>query len=133
MMRATIAGAAYFALVMSVGFGLGAVRTLYVAPRLGEVPAVLIELPVILTAAWLLCGWLLRRFAVPPDWRDRLVMGGLGFVLLMAAETAMSYYLFDRPLAEQLQLLTEPAGALGLLGQFIFATFPLFHRSGGGR
>ena len=38
-------GAVYFAIVFLVGFALGALRTLVMAPRLGDTLAVLLERP----------------------------------------------------------------------------------------
>ena len=59
-------GAAYFALVFAAGFALGVVRVLVLAPRLGALSAVALELPLILTVSWIACGWVLKRFSVPP-------------------------------------------------------------------
>ncbi|TIX75996.1 MAG: hypothetical protein E5V21_21505, partial [Mesorhizobium sp.] len=59
-MRAIRLGAVYFASVFAVGFALGTIRMLVLVPQLDELGAVAVELPVILTAAWIICGWLLR-------------------------------------------------------------------------
>jgi hypothetical protein len=123
--RAGVAGVAYFALMLSIGFALGTLRTLIAVPQVGEVVAVLIEVPVILTIAWMLCGWLLRRFALPRSIGTRLLMGGIAFLLLMLSEIGLSIGLFGRSLAEHLSRLTEPAGLLGLAGQVAFAAIPL--------
>ena len=58
---ATRAGAAYFAIVFAVGFVLGALRVTFLAPAVGPLPAVALELPVMLAASWWTCGWLMRR------------------------------------------------------------------------
>lgn len=67
------AGVAYFAIVFALGF----VRTLVLVKHLGETASVLLELPFMLGASWLACGWALDRFAVPRLWRHRLAMGGV--------------------------------------------------------
>ncbi|HEV2365512.1 MAG TPA: hypothetical protein VGS12_15080 [Caulobacteraceae bacterium] len=121
--RSLRAGALYFALVFAAGFALGAFRVLVTAPRLGEVGAVLLELPVMLFIAWLGCGWLTRRFAIRGP--ERPAMGAVAFALLMAAELAMSMVLFDRTPAAHFAAYLTPAGALGLTGQVAFGLMPL--------
>jgi hypothetical protein len=118
------AGSAYFVLVFGIGFILGTIRVLGVAPRLGELVAILIELPIILTAAWIICERVSARFLVPDRWRPRLVMGGVAFVLLMLAELGLSV-LLGNSIGEYLDAYSSSPGALGLAGQMIFAIFPL--------
>ena len=65
MRRTLAAAAAYFALVFSAAFVMGVVRNLVVAPRTGEVAAVLIETPLILAVSWFAAGWSIRRFRIP--------------------------------------------------------------------
>ena len=121
---AAVAGLAYFAIVFAAGFVLGTVRTLLLAPALGDLAAVLVEIPVMLLVAWAACRWLVGRFAVGPRSVDRLVMGGVGFGLLMAAELLLSLALGRSP-AEFLAGLGAPAGAAGLAAQVVFALLPL--------
>lgn len=124
MNPAVAAGGRYFLAVFAIGFALGTLRTLVIAPRLGETTAVLIELPVMLVAAWIVCGWLLRRRPLP-GLRDRAVMGATAFALLMLAEAALSLLLFHRSLAEHLALYARTPHLLGLAGQVLFGLFPL--------
>ena len=119
------AGAAYFAIVFAVGFALGTVRTLFLAPRLGEQIAVVIELPFMLGASWLACAWVLRRWHVPAGSGPRLTMGGVAFALLIVAEIALSLTAFDRSLADYFRNLATPHGLIGLTGQIVFALIPL--------
>lgn len=126
MRRAVAAAAAYFAIVFGLAFILGVGRTLLVAPRTGEVVAVLIETPVILLVSWFAAGWSVRRFSVPAKAPERLAMGFAAFTLLMAVETAMSLLLFGRPLDQQLGAYATPAGAIGLLAQVAFSFIPLW-------
>jgi hypothetical protein len=46
------AGVLYFTIIFVIGFALGTIRVLLLVPRLGAVTSELIELPIILTAAW---------------------------------------------------------------------------------
>jgi hypothetical protein len=131
-MRKTVtalrAGAASFAAVFAAGFVLGTLRVLVVEPRLGTLPATLLELPVMLTISWVVCGWALRRWAVPPPTRDRLVMGLTAFVLLIGAETLLGIVGFGRTLAEQGKAFVRPEGLMGLGAQVAFACMPLVRR-----
>ncbi|MBT8469070.1 MAG: hypothetical protein KJN97_10005 [Deltaproteobacteria bacterium] len=126
--NAAKAGAAYFAIVFAVGFVLGTVRTLFIAPRLGDLLAVLIELPFMLGASWLVCGWVLRHWHVAASPGPRLTVGVIAFALLIIAEVTLSLTLFDRSLSDYLGYLTTPHGLTGLAGQILFALMPLIHR-----
>lgn len=119
------AGIAYFAVVFAAGFVLGTIRTLLLVPRFGAVPAVLVELPFMLAIAYAACRWLVSRLSVSPAFGPRLAMGVVAFVLLIAAELALSVLLFGGSVAGFTAGLFTPAGALGLAGQVVFAALPL--------
>lgn len=121
--RVMRAAAGYWAVVFALGFVLGTVRVLWVIPRVGLVPATLLELPLILAASWFAAGWLVRRFALNAG-GEALVAGGLAFVILMAAECALAGVLSGQSPAQWLTGLTEPHAALGLAGQVLFALMP---------
>lgn len=120
MLRAAIA---YWAVVFALGFVLGTVRTLWLAPAIGLVPATLAELPVMLAASWVASGWLVRRFAIATAGAG-LVIGALAFVLLMAAECALAVGLIGQMPGEWLAGLGQPHALLGLAGQIAFALMP---------
>ena len=124
--QAIRAGAAYFGIVFVLAFALGVVRTLVTAPWLGEWPALLIEAPILLFAAWRICGWVVARFAVPPAWSLRLLMGGVAFALLMAAELALSVLLFGRTPAQHFASYAQPLAQAGLAAQMLFALLPIW-------
>jgi hypothetical protein len=63
--RAVLAGAAYAGIVFAGGFVLGTIRVLALSPRL--LPAVQLELPIMLALSWTTCRRITRRFAVPDD------------------------------------------------------------------
>jgi hypothetical protein len=118
-------GAVYFAIVFLVGFALGALRTLVMAPRLGETFAVLLEAPVILTVSWFVATWCVGRFKVPAATLARLAMGGVAFALLMVAELGVSLIFFRRSVSQHLAGYQSAAGAIGLGAQVAFAWVPL--------
>lgn len=113
----------YFAIVFAIGFVLGAIRTLAVAPRIGATAAVLIELPFILGASWLVATRIARRTHPTPA--AALGMGALAFLLLMAAEALLAVTLANQSLAEWSAALFRTPGWIGLTGQLAFSLFPL--------
>ncbi len=119
------AGVAYASSVFAIGFLLGAVRVLLLAPHLGAVAAVSLEMPIILAASWYVSSYFMRRFRVGTEIHTRLLVGVVAFVVLANLEIALSVSLFHKSMAEYLTELRTRAGALGFTGQIVFATFPL--------
>ncbi len=122
-MRVLKAAATYWAIVFTVGFALGTVRVLWVIPRIGLVPATLLELPLILTASWFAAGWLVRRFGITRA-GEALTVGAVAFAILMAAECALAGVLSGQSPAQWLAGLGQPHALLGLAGQVVFALLP---------
>jgi hypothetical protein len=125
MATALRAGIAYFLIVFAIGFVLGTVRVLVVAPQFGATHAVLIELPIMLTASWIACAWLVRRFKVAGEFGARLVMGAFALALLMAGELAVSLFAFGRTVEEHFTVYGTLDAQLGLAAQLLFAAFLL--------
>ncbi|MGB8623456.1 MAG: hypothetical protein WCD16_11605 [Paracoccaceae bacterium] len=125
MGRALTAGVAYFGAVFAAGVILGTLRTLLLVPALGEVPAVVIEIPVMLTISWVVSRWLVRRFAVSARLPERVTMGVAALVLLLLAEAALAILVFQRPFQAHLTHYTTLPGALGLAAQVCFAAMPV--------
>lgn len=125
MGNAVRAGIAYFAVVFAAGFALGALRVTALVPRIGETAAVALELPLMLTVSWLACRWLIGAFAVPRTRGARIVMGAVGFMLLIAAEFGLGAVLVGRSIPMQLAAWRELPGALGLAAQVAFGLLPL--------
>jgi hypothetical protein len=120
LLRAAIA---YWAVVFALGVVLGTLRTLWLAPAIGLVPATLAELPLMLAASWWASGWLVRRFAITtPD--AGLAMGGIAFALLMAAELALAAMLMEQSADEWLGGFAALHAQIGLAGQMAFALMP---------
>ena len=125
---AVTAGAAWFAAMFALGFLLGPVRILLLEPRLGATGAVLVEAVPMLAAMWWLAPRVARLFAVPPDIGARLLMGGAGLALLVAAETVLAALLRGRGPGFWLERPRTPDGLvyLGLLA--VFFLMPLLRR-----
>jgi hypothetical protein len=119
------AGLSYFLLVFACGFVLGTLRVTLIIPRIGELAAVALEVPILLTLAWLICRCLIRRFDVPAVTGARLVMGAVAFALLMLAELVLSVLLAGRTPAQHWALYRDLAHQIGLVAQIGFAAMPL--------
>ena len=126
------AGLAYWAVVFALGFVLGTVRVLWLAPLVGPIPATLIELPVMLAASWLASGWLVRHYGISGR-ASGLAVGLAAFTLLMLAEMALAGALSGETPAQWLAGLSQPDALLGLAGQIVFALMPWWQvrRAGG--
>src|ERR1051326_3933325 len=124
MPSSILAGVAYFAIVFAVGFLLGTTRVLLIAPAIGDLPAVALDLPLMVTWSWLVSRHLLRRFA-DTETTARLTMGLSAFALLMLAEFATFLLTENQPPLAWLIQFRQPAQLLGLAGQVAFALLPL--------
>jgi hypothetical protein len=124
--RAMVAATAYFLAVFALGFALGTIRVIFVAPLFGELIATLAELPVMLIASYFICRWALNHWGVSSRRSIRWTMVPMFLLLLFAFETLLGMALFGRTLSEQLAALATLAGALGLSAQVIAALLPVF-------
>jgi hypothetical protein len=118
------ASLAYFVIVFTFAFILGTVRVLVVAPRLGELVAVILEVPLVIFVSYLAARFCTARFAVPANKGPRLVMGLAAFALLMAVEFILSVLMFGRPPSAFLTGFTHLPGQIGLAGQIVFGLMP---------
>ena len=125
MVKILASASVYFGMVFAAAFVLGALRVTVVVPRLGTLMAVLIEVPIVLGISWIVCRHVVRWFDVPGEWRPRLAMGILAFMLLMIAEPAIAIFGFGRSLTQYFGEFQSTAGLIGLLGQIAFALIPV--------
>jgi hypothetical protein len=122
------AALAYLTIVFSAAFLLGTLRVLVPVPRLGELRAILLEIPVVLGISWVACRWAMHQYAIPDAFKSRLAVGGAAFILLMVLEVSFSILVFKQSSAAFFAAFLTPPGATGLLGQIGFALFPLLQR-----
>jgi hypothetical protein len=125
MTQVLVSASVYFTIVFVAAFALGALRVMVIAPHLGTLAAVLIEVPIMLGVSWVVCVQVVRLFDVPNEWLPRLLMGVLAFLLLMIAEPAIAIFGFGGSLTQYLAGVRSTAGLIGLLGQIAFALIPL--------
>ena len=127
-MRTVKSGALYFATVFGAGFALGTVRVLLVAPRVGERTTELMEAPVMVAVSFLAARWIVRRFALPPAPSQRLAVGLIALVLMLAFEFGFVLQLRGLTIAEYFATRDPVSGTVYYLSLALFALFPLLLR-----
>jgi hypothetical protein len=131
MKRAMIAGVVYFLALFAVGFVLGTIRVTVVAPRLGELAATWMEVPLMLMAGFFTCRWAIQHWQVSRTMAMRWAMVLCFLTLLLLFETLLGSLLFGRTVAQQWTTLATPAGMLGLCAQLVAALLPVLVGDGG--
>ena len=108
--RAMIAGTVYFLALVALGFVLGAIRVMFVAPRFGQLAATSAEVPIMLAAAFFVCRRVVLHWQVQRTSAIRWTMVVWFLALLLLFETVLGATLFARSLAEQWAGLSTAAG-----------------------
>ena len=124
MAAAFFIGLQYFTVVFTFALAMGVARVFIVAPRLGSTGAVLLEVPIVVLASWVMAYRLLQnRFLTFPQ---RLAMGATAFTLTMASEAALAALIRGESVADWAASIETPLGLVGLAGQIVFAVMPIF-------
>lgn len=123
------AGFAYALIVFLIGFAVGAIRVLLLAPRLGDAVAVLLEAPLMLAVSWKVSRWTASKHGLLSDSAEALLMGATAFAVLMLAELATAMIFFNRTVAEHFASFWSVPGGIGLAAQLCFASFPFLQAS----
>ena len=126
MKRALVAATVYLLVLFALGFVLGAIRVVFVAPRFGQLAATIAEVPVMLASAFFLCRWVILHWQVQRTAAIRWAMVVWFLTLLLLLEALLGLMIFARSLAEQWTALATSAGLLGLSAQIIAALMPVF-------
>lgn len=123
MVAASFIGVRYFVVVFSLAFAMGVARTLIIAPQLGETPAVLLEVPIIVGASWVVARRLIRHRSLSLP--QRAAMGIVAFTLTMVSEAVLSALMRGQSVADWAAVLVTPLGLVGLAAQAAFAVMPI--------
>jgi hypothetical protein len=124
MLASCLAGLLYFAAVFTFAFAMGTARVLVVAPWLGPVAAVLLEVPILIGASWIVARRLLRNHSLTIA--QRATMGATAFTLTMVSEVALSAIMRGQSVTDWAAAVATPLGLVGLAGQVVFAAVPIF-------
>jgi hypothetical protein len=124
------AGCVYACGVFAIGFVLGAIRVLLLAPRVGNVVAVSLEAPLMLAISWKMSRWSAGKHGLLIDTRKALLMGAIAFAVLMSMEFCTAILCFNRTVGEYFSSFLSAPGAIGFAAQLCFAGFPFLQASG---
>lgn len=113
----------YFAILFLIRVVGNVLRAYLFAPMIGHTLTALLEVPVVLVIAWVASRALINRFGMRRSLPQAAVMGAMTFVLLVAAEAALSTSLGDT-LDQFLRAYGRAPGWLGLLSEITLAFFP---------
>jgi len=124
-MQTLKAGVLYFGVVFVAGFMLGAIRTLYVVPRVGARMAELLEAPIMLVVTIVAARWIVLHLAIPRVLSARLGMGFVALGPLLIAECALVRLLQNISIREYLATRDRVSGTVFYILLVIFALMPL--------
>lgn len=116
----------YFALVFGAGFVLGMIRVPFLAPRLGERYAELLEMPFMLVAIVLAARFVVRRYPAVHAASASLVVGAVALAVLLVAEWQLGLWLQGRSFAESWAQRDPVSGSVYALMLLVFALMPYF-------
>ena len=113
----------YFGVVFGIGFALGTVRVLWVAPRVGSRAAELVEMPMMVLTTLLVARWVSGRTGLTRSWAS-IGTGGLALALLVAAEIGIGVAVRRVSLIEALTNRDPISGLAYYLSLGVFAIAP---------
>ncbi len=126
MMRNIIAAIAlYFGIVFGAGFLLGPIRVFWLEPSVGPLPAVLVEMPVLLVAMVVAARWSPRKAGMSTSMRALALMGLGALTLVLAADFSVGRWLRGLSPEEQLRHFSTPEGIVYAASLVLFAAMPV--------
>ena len=125
-MHLLTSSAVYVAVVFATGFLLGAVRVLWLVPRLGVRAAELLELPFMLAAVFFAARWINRRFLGARSQSARVIVGVLALALLLGAELVLAVTLRGLSLQEAILDRDPVSGTAYYVSLCVFALMPWY-------
>jgi hypothetical protein len=120
----------YFARVFLFAFFMGATRVVIFEPMMGEVYAVIAEVPLVVGISWRACRATISRYTeLSQSKGGTIVMGFLSYVILIMAELLLAVYGANMTLHAFLDkqfYSNEAHHRIGMLGQILYGCFPFF-------
>jgi hypothetical protein len=124
MLQVLKGGATYFAVVFGAGFLLGVIRVLWVAPRVGERSAELLEMPIMCLVSIVSARWIARRMVAPTPLR-LLGVGAVALGLLVSAEWGMVLFVRRITVHEYLASRDPVSGMAFIIALGLFTIMPV--------
>ena len=119
------AGVLYFALVFGAGFVLGAIRTLWVVPRVGTRKGELMEMPVMLVVTMVAARWIALHFAISSEALVRLGVGGIALGFMVVAEFGLAVWVRGLSIRQYFATRDRVSGTVYYVMLGVFAIMPL--------
>lgn len=119
------AGVLYFAFVFGAGFVLGAIRTLWVVPRLGTRKGELMEMPLMLVVTIVAAKWVVLHLDVPSEALVRLGVGGIALSFMLVAEFVLVLWVRGSSIKQYLATRDRVSGMVYYVMLGVFAIMPL--------
>jgi hypothetical protein len=117
-------GGRYFTVVFAVGFVLGTIRVLLVAPNLGARLSDLIEAPIMIAVSLLSARWLVRRYPDVTATAFWLGVGLVGLGLLLLVEFTVVLWVRGLSFSEYLATRDPVSSTVYFASLGAFAVFP---------
>lgn len=110
-----------------LGFIFGLLRVVFVAPALGPVPAVLLEVALFLPVLWWAVRVVCEKAAIA-RFDARCMVGVTAFTTLLAMEFGFALTVMQLSFQGYVATILSPAGLIGLAGQAGLLVMPAFSR-----
>ena len=124
MQKILAAMALYFGIVFCVGFLLGPIRVFWLEPGLGQLLAVVLEMPFLLTAMAVAARWSPRKAGMDLGIGPLIAMGLGALALVLAADFSVGTWLRGLTVLQQIQHFSTPQGLLYAASLAAFAAMP---------
>ena len=113
--------------MFGAGFICGAIRVLALEPNIGQLAAVVVELPIMVVVCWRIS----RGYSISTGdgiyTMASLNLGVVAFLTLLVCELAMAVTMFNKTLwsaLDEMILSNRPSARLGLAAQILCSLFP---------
>jgi len=116
--------ALYFAIVFTIGFVLGTIRVLYVAPQLGDDQAELLEFPLMVLASFVVARYIVGLAGDGLKPAQLLWVGVMALGCLLMVECSLVLALREMSIVTYVTSRYSLAGAAYLVSLLLFAVFP---------
>ena len=116
---------AFFAIAFGIGFLLGTIGVLWLAPQLGIRNAELAEITILLLAFFFVARRVTQYFAVPPAPTAWLIVGISAIICLLLVEFTVVLWLQGATIAESFANLDLISGAAYIVSLILFALMSL--------
>lgn len=129
-MKVVLAGLSYFGLAFGAGFALGAMRVLFLVPRIGERYAELCEIPVMLVVIYYSARFIVSKFGLDHKSASAFLCGLIALVLLLSFEFTLVLYVRELSFSQYIDTRDLISGSAYVISLVIFWLMPIWLAKG---